>query len=127
MAALDSKVPIILFPPYSRPVFFFFSPGWGQAGKKQMNRELTKRRRQCSGDVAEEFVWVSVGVSMPPVCPAPMLWERESGCLKSAVSSRLSGYGIKGRGKKKMRGFQSASLQEGQCQPQAASVPVILP
>lgn len=69
-----------------------------------MSRELTKRRRQCSGDVAEELAPVSVGVSMLPVCPAPMLWERESGCLKSAVSSELSGYGIKGRGEKKRQG-----------------------
>ena len=92
-----------------------------------MSRELTKRRRQCSGDVAEEFALVSVGVSMLPVCPAPMLWERESGCLKSAVSSELSGYGIKGRGEKKTRGSQSASLQERQSQPQAASDPVIVP
>lgn len=66
-----------------------------------MSNELTKRRRQCRGDVAEKFAPVSVGVSRLPVCPAPMLWERESGCLTSAVSSELSGYRIKGREKKK--------------------------
>lgn len=78
-----------------------------------MSRELTKRRRQCSGDVAEELAPVSVGVSMLPVCPAPMLWERESGCLKSAVSSELSGYGIKGRGEKKDKGLSKCQPSRG--------------